>query len=36
MRNSTLVSIRAALESAVVIFVEENGEGPGVRLRKAK
>jgi DNA-binding XRE family transcriptional regulator len=26
----------AALESAGVIFVEENGEGPGVRLRKAK
>ena len=24
-----------ALESAGVIFVEENGEGPGVRLRKA-
>ena len=24
------------LESAGVIFVEENGEGPGVRLRKAK
>jgi hypothetical protein len=23
-----------ALESAGVIFVEENGEGPGVRLRK--
>jgi hypothetical protein len=27
--------VRAALESAGVIFVEENGEGPGVRLRKA-
>ena len=26
----------AALEAAGVIFVEENGEGPGVRLRKAK
>ena len=25
---------RAALELAGVIFVEENGEGPGVRLRK--
>jgi transcriptional regulator with XRE-family HTH domain len=24
----------AALESAGVIFVEENGDGPGVRLRK--
>jgi len=30
----TLAAIRAALESAGVIFVEENGEGPGVRLRK--
>jgi transcriptional regulator with XRE-family HTH domain len=25
----------AALESAGVIFVDENGDGPGVRLRKA-
>jgi len=33
---STLEAIRRALESAGVIFVEENGEGPGVRLRKAK
>jgi DNA-binding XRE family transcriptional regulator len=32
---STIAAIRAALESAGVIFVEENGEGPGVRLRKA-
>jgi hypothetical protein len=24
------------LESAGVIFVEENGEGPGVRLRKGR
>jgi transcriptional regulator with XRE-family HTH domain len=32
---SRLVSvIQQALESAGVIFVEENGEGPGVRLRK--
>jgi hypothetical protein len=28
-------AIRTALESAGVIFVDENGEGPGVRLRKA-
>jgi transcriptional regulator with XRE-family HTH domain len=27
-------AIRAALEAAGVIFVDENGEGPGVRLRK--
>jgi hypothetical protein len=26
--------LSAALEAAGVIFVEENGEGPGVRLRK--
>jgi len=31
-----LAAIRAALESAGVIFVEENGEGPGVRLLKGK
>jgi transcriptional regulator with XRE-family HTH domain len=28
--------IQRALESAGVIFVEENGEGPGVRLRKGR
>jgi transcriptional regulator with XRE-family HTH domain len=27
-------AIRNALEAAGVIFVDENGEGPGVRLRK--
>ncbi len=32
----TVAAIRAALEAAGVIFVESNGEGPGVRLRKAK
>jgi transcriptional regulator with XRE-family HTH domain len=31
----TIDSLSRALESAGVIFVEENGEGPGVRLRKA-
>jgi len=31
-----VAAIRQALESAGVIFVEENGEGPGVRLRKGK
>ena len=29
----TIAAIRAALETAGVIFIEENGEGPGVRLR---
>ncbi len=33
---STMAKIRAALESAGVIFVAENGEGPGVRLRKER
>lgn len=28
-------SVRKALEAAGVIFIEENGQGPGVRLRKA-
>jgi hypothetical protein len=35
MRSCNKVAKSAALESAGVIFVEENGEGPGVRLRKA-
>ena len=30
----TVSAIRAALESAGVIFIEENGAGPGVRLKK--
>jgi transcriptional regulator with XRE-family HTH domain len=30
----TIDDMRRALEAAGVIFVEENGEGPGVRLRK--
>jgi transcriptional regulator with XRE-family HTH domain len=34
LREQTLSAIRVALEAAGVIFVEENGEGPGVRLRK--
>lgn len=31
---STVAKLRTALESAGVIFIEQNGEGPGVRLRK--
>jgi transcriptional regulator with XRE-family HTH domain len=34
LKPRTVAAIRAALESAGVIFVDENGEGPGVRLRK--
>ncbi|WP_455171338.1 helix-turn-helix domain-containing protein [Azospirillum largimobile] len=33
-RASTARAIRAALETAGVIFIEENGDGPGVRLKK--
>jgi len=33
-KQSTIVAIKAAFESAGVIFVAENGEGAGVRLRK--
>ena len=34
--RSTVAAMRATLEAAGVIFVEENGEGPGVRLRRQK
>ena len=33
-RQSTLTAIRSALEAAGVEFIEENGGGAGVRLRK--
>ena len=33
-RDETSLKIRSALESAGVEFIEENGGGPGVRLRK--
>jgi DNA-binding transcriptional regulator YiaG len=33
-QRATLAMMRQALEAAGVIFVEENGDGPGVRLRK--
>jgi len=34
LKPRTVQAIRAALEAAGIIFVAENGEGPGVRLRK--
>ena len=34
--SSTLAAVQRALEAAGVIFVAENGEGPGVRLRKMR
>lgn len=30
----TIAALRTALEATGVIFIEPNGEGPGVRLRK--
>ena len=33
-RHATLEVIRRALEVAGVEFIDENGGGPGVRLRK--
>lgn len=33
---NNVIAVRQALESAGVIFVDENGEGPGVRLRKGR
>ena len=33
-RDDTTQKIRAAIESAGIEFISENGGGPGVRLRK--
>ncbi len=34
LKPRTVAAIKATLEAAGVIFIDENGEGPGVRLRK--
>jgi len=34
LKPRTITAMKTALESAGVIFIDENGEGPGVRLRK--
>lgn len=34
-RETTKAALRAALEAAGVIFIAPNGDGAGVRLRKA-
>ena len=34
-RETTVLNILDALEAAGIIFIDENGEGPGVRLRKS-
>jgi hypothetical protein len=36
IEEKTLSKVRTALEKAGVEFIDENGGGPGVRLRKAK
>jgi len=34
LRERTVDALRVALEAAGVEFIEENGSGPGVRLKK--
>ena len=34
--DRTLADIRRALEGAGIIFIDEDDEGPGVRLKKTK
>ena len=34
-RQDTIDRLVGALETAGVIFIDENGDGPGVRLRKS-
>jgi transcriptional regulator with XRE-family HTH domain len=36
VRSDTLFRVQEALKAAGVIFVEENGDGPGVRMRKRR
>jgi transcriptional regulator with XRE-family HTH domain len=33
-RQSTMDRLKSALEAAGIVFIDENGGGPGVRLRK--
>ena len=35
-QRRTLASVRTALETAGVVFIAENGGGPGVRLRQGQ
>jgi transcriptional regulator with XRE-family HTH domain len=35
-RVDTMMKLQRALEAAGVVFVVENGDGPGVRLRKKR
>lgn len=36
LKPRTVEAIKIALETAGILFVDENGFGPGVRLRKGK
>lgn len=36
LRSGTIDAIRAALEAAGVVFLAENGNGPGVAIRKGE
>jgi predicted transcriptional regulator len=36
LKPRTVDAIRAALENAGAVFVDANGDGPGVRLKKAR
>ena len=36
LKPRTVAAVKAVLEAAGVIFIDENGEGPGVRLRKSR
>jgi hypothetical protein len=35
-KQSTIAALRAFLEKAGVVFIAENGGGPGVRLQKGQ
>ncbi len=34
LNTVTLEKLKSALETSGIIFIDENGEGPGVRLRR--
>ncbi|PTX46318.1 helix-turn-helix protein [Gemmobacter caeni] len=36
LKEATVAAIRTALEAAGVVFLPENGNGPGVAMRKEK
>ena len=36
LKPATVETLRLALEGAGIIFIPENGDGPGVRLAKKK